>query len=275
MKNILYVENNICIVVTFGIEGISKFDNHNKWNHEHGTPTDSNLWDLPQIFNECNGLYHKLRKAGHTGLFYYTDNDCWERDLRPKEIGLGLHGKAIAGIDDKVADNVELFFISTHGAMDGSKETTVLYYNIDKDDFLGLSGNWKLGDGKLKWLIMSSCGTINIKNVAPWHTIFHKLHEICGAYSLFYAFEDLGEDLGEELVDGHTVADAWLSSTQKHVFNPAVVIAAENEKTWNNGKPLWNLTTINNDHLSGHGHTVPDISKSDVFWISKYWVEKG
>lgn len=254
-------------MATFGIEVITNFDKYRKF-------SKSSTHDLPYAHNEANSLYKKLRQAGHIGLFYFTDNDCWERDLRSKTIGIRGEGLTVQGIDDKMADNVNLFYIFTHGTNDG--KFTHLTYNSVKESHDGISIYWRLGDGKLKWLIMASCSTINPKNLLSWLHIFENLHEICGAYKIFFGFEDMGEKLGQKLIDGHTVTDAWLDSTQSlfwRLYNPSIVVAAENQKSWNDGKPLWALTTINNDHLLGHGTTMPDISNKDIRWLSYIWVE--
>jgi len=239
----------------FGIEVITKFDKYREFS---GKPSI----DLPYGINKANGLLKKLREAGHYKRFYKTvDSDCHEIDLRDKSFG---------GSDDKWAENVDLFFIDTHGGNNNSE--TVLTYNIKKDEWEGKSSTWKLGQTILKWLFTLSCTTISLKNPLMCWNIFEGLHEYCGTYDLLtytnLNAEEVGKDIAENLTDGHTVANAWVDGiTDDWINNFPIVVSAEKQDTWNNSDPKYDLTTLNLDHLPEHGFQCPKVSPEDKYWL--------
>lgn len=113
-------------MANFGVEGIQYFDAY--------SANSGNLVDnLIYVFNICNGLDEKLRNAGHTRVFYWANNDCWEMDIRSNNFG---------GMDDSWSDNVDLFFIFTHGRNDGGN--TKLVYNVKMHNWLADSSTWRL-----------------------------------------------------------------------------------------------------------------------------------
>ena len=57
------------------------------------------------------------------------------------------------------------------------------------------------------------------------------------------------------------------------VDNHPMVIACEQQSTYNGGNFLWPLTTLNRDHLWGEGTTVSDIFPADKYWLSWRWAE--
>jgi len=101
------------IATDFGIEGIRYFD---AFRANSGYSAD----DLTYVFNICNGLDEKLRGSGDTRQFYWANNDCWEIDLRSNNFGV---------TDDSWSDNVDLFFILTHGTNEGGNAK--LAYNVN------------------------------------------------------------------------------------------------------------------------------------------------
>lgn len=248
---------------TFGVEGIRNFANL----RASGMNFKKKPEDLPYTFNICNGIYRELKNAGHTCRFYWANRDCWEIDLRRTD-----HG----GIDDDWADNVDLFFICTHGNHD-SNGKPLLAYDINRNDWIGNAIHWHLGNRQCEWLMMYACSTIDLNNVLGVWDVFQRLHEICGAWDYMYwgwTTEECGEDVGDNLTDGDAVSSAWLDGVSDWwVDNHPIVVAAEREISWNNGNFLWALTTMNRDHLWGHGNTVSDIFPSDKYWISWRWAE--
>lgn|GEM_PF-3247899 len=251
----------------FGIEAISKYDNRRK-NYADDTSVIT-----VGVYAQNNALVKKLlhsKPKPDVKRYIKVETDCEELDLHDMNDN--------GGQDLKWAENVDIFFISTHGHNDGTN--AVLAYDNNRNEWDGNSKNWKLGDSNLlKWLLLFSCTTVNLKNpLGFWH-VFENLHELCGFYEDLFLSDkigdDLGSDLGQKLIDGETtVADAWLEATTESDYNTAaVVISAENQKTWNNGKPIWNDTTMNLDHLKGHGYTCPNVTAQDKHWLGVKWVE--
>lgn len=246
-------------MATFGIEGIRHFS------HARAAGWDAS--DLTYVFNNCNGLDNALRSHGHTRSFYWAETDCWEIDLNDTSKG---------GIDSDYGDNVDLFFISTHGNhWDGH---AVVLYDVARNNFVGDSHNWLLGNNwNLEWLLMYACETLNLSSPLDYWDIFQRLHKICGAYDLMWdgwTVDECGEDTGNNMTNGNTVAESWIDGVSDWWFdNHPMVIAAERADTWHSGNPDWGNTTMYCDHLWGHGTTVSDISPSDKYWLSWRWSE--
>ena len=252
-------------MATFGISGIRYFGNLRKVGGDKTKKID----DLTYVFNICNGLDRKLKDAGHIGAFYLTNDNVWETDLRDPSAGGG-------GDDNNWADTVDLFFILTHG--NNLNGHTTLNYNVEKNRFLGDSSTWRLGNNNdCDWLLMYGCKTIDRNNPFKFWERFMRLHEICGAWGNMvdgFTTDEVGEDVGYNITDGHTIANSWIDGVSDWaVDNHPIVIAAERRSTHNNGNFIWSHTTMNNDHFWGHGVTVSPIDVSEKFWLSFMWAE--
>lgn len=248
-------------MATFGIEGIRNFS------HLRASGAVTKADDLTYTFNICNGLDQKLRDAGHTRSFYWAQTDCFEKDLRDLTRG---------GIDNDWSDNVDLFFINTHGGFwDGRGH---LAYDVAADNWIGDQNDYRLGDNwNLEWLLVYGCDTINRDNPLHLWEAFQRMHEYCGAYDTMWdgtTTDECGEDVGDNLTSGHTVCYSWIDGVSDWwVDNHPMVLAAEVAGTYNNGNFDWPNTTLNRDHLWGHGTTVGDIWPADKFWLSWQWSE--
>jgi hypothetical protein len=247
-------------MANFGIEGIRYFANL------RATGLVSKAEDLTYVFNICNGLDSELRSAGHARRFYWANRDCWEVDL---------HSSALGGADDDWADDVDLFFILSHGNHDAGN--AILAYDINVNEWIGNSGNWRLGNVQCEWLLIYGCKTVNLANPLSFWDVFQRLHQLCAAYDNMWdgvTTDEVGEDVGDNLTSGDTVATSWIDGVSDWwVDNHPIVISAERASTWNGGSPDWARTTLNRDHLWGHGTTVSDISTADKFWLSWRWAE--
>jgi hypothetical protein len=248
-------------MASFGVEGIRHFSNL----RAAGAVTKAD--DLTYVFNICNGLDEQLRDAGHTRSFYWAETDCWEIDLRDRSVG---------GIDDAWSDNVDLFFILTHGGYwDGQAH---LAYDIQRNQWLADSSTWRLGDNtQAEWLLIYGCHTVNLANPVEHWDVFQRLHIFCGAYDNMWdgiTTDEVGEDVGDNLTDGDLVGSSWIDGVSDWwVDNHPIVIAAEREATWNGGSFDWPNTTQYRDHLWGHGATVGDIFPAEKYWLSWRWSE--
>jgi hypothetical protein len=238
----------------FGIEGIRYFDNVNA----SGIFGAKKAVDLPYAFNICGGLDEKLRKAGHKRIFYWGGDDCWEIEMRS-------HLKD--GIDEQCADNVDLFFIHTHCRNDNGKPQ--LLYNVEHDKWISGSEDWHFGDKNLEWLMIFGCNSIDLNKVGQLWNIFRRLHMFCGNYDLTYegwTVDEIGDDLGEDLTDGDSVCRAWIDAVADWWLDehPAIIAAERRDVCKEDGSIDWPNTTMNQDHLLGHGTTVQDISPKDI-----------
>jgi hypothetical protein len=242
----------------FGIEGIRYFDRAIDEGHIVVSEPE-----LPYVFNICNGLDKGLRDAGHSRAFYWANDLCWEIDIKSVTKG---------GSDEIWADNVDLFFIITHSGY--WNHATHLVYNVAIQHFETNSTDWELGTRQLEWLCIFGCFTHDLAAPLDHLHLFQRLHQFCGSYdnlSSGWTVTEAGEDFADELTDGEPVSRAWLSALSDWwLDNHPISLAVERRETWNNGNPNWSNTTLNRDHLWGHGTTVPDIFPTDIYWMS--WI---
>lgn len=248
-------------MASFGIEGIRHFSNL------RASGTVSKADDLRYVFNVCNGLDSELRAAGHTRRFYWGETDCWEIDMRAVAEG---------GIDSDWADDVDLFFIFTHG--NHSDGHAMLAYDVERDRWIGTSEDWRFGDDwNLEWLLIYGCHTVERADPITLWPVFQRLHVLCGAWGDMWdgpTTDEVGEDVGDNLTDGKTVEDSWLDGVSDWWFdNHPIALAMEVQATWNGGSFDWPNTTLMRDHLWGHGTTVADIYPADRYWMSWWWAE--
>jgi Family of unknown function (DUF6345) len=158
-----------------------------------------------------------------------------------------------------------------------------LSYNSKDSEWWADSKNWKLGDKKLKWLMLHSCDTMNLGHIKALLSIFQKLHEICGSYGTMnsgHTTDEEGENIADNLTKhGKSVADAWIDGVDDWAWdNHPMIVAAENCDSVKvaTGRTDWPLTTMARDHLTEPGHLtepVPDIPNSDICWLSIKWKE--
>jgi Family of unknown function (DUF6345) len=253
-------------MASFGIEGIRHFS-HLRASGMFSEEEKKKIGDLTYVFNICNGLDEALQDEGHTRAFYWSETDCWEIDMRDDSQG---------GIDNEFVDAVDLFFINTHGG--NWSAAAHLGYDVDHNAWISTSNHWRFGENfDLDWLMIYGCETVNFDNPPELWNVFQRLHEICGAWGSMYdgtTTDEVGEDVGDYLTDGDTVAMAWIDGVSDwHVDNHPIVLSMEREISFNDGNFLWILTNISRDHFHGHGTTTPDVPPADKFWMSWLWSE--
>ncbi len=116
----------------------------------------STAGDLTYTFNRCNGLGSKLRGAGHTRAWYWANTDCWETDIRDSDQG---------GDDRSYVDDVDLFYIETHGNHESDGQARMLY-DTPQTGWRTYSGKWQLGENwNCEWVMAFSCKTVDRNNV--------------------------------------------------------------------------------------------------------------
>lgn len=245
----------------FGIEAI-RYCNHAR---AAGVTTSS---DLTYTFNRANGFDSKLRSAGHGRAFYWANTDCWETDIRDNDRG---------GADRSWVDDVDLFWIETHGNHTADGQALMLY-DTPQTGWFTFSGDWQLGENwNAEWVMAYSCKTVDRNNVAGLWNIFGGLHIYCGAWENMYdawTTDECGEDVAHNLVHGDTVSHAWHDGVSDWaVDNHPITVCVGDSATWNNGNIRWDLSALNRDHLWGHGSVVPDLPPSRQACLLWRWTE--
>lgn len=245
----------------FGVEGIRNFNNL------RAAMGEEIATDLPYTYNITNGVYDTLRNAGYANRFYWTQDDVWELDLQSAHLN---------GLDASMADDVDLYFLSTHGRNDDG--VISLGYNSEDDDWIGHSTDWRLGDRDIEWLAIYSCDTVNIDDFGNqgyrrYNDIFYGLHLLLGSYEKMYtgsANAHRGRNFAENLLDGDTVKSAWMDGVSYN--NHPAVLSAERDSTWNGGSVDWPNTTMELDKYHGRGGAVSDIDHNSLYWIGVQWL---
>ena len=247
-------------MATFGVEGIRYFSHlraPEKW------PTRR---DLTYVFNICNGFDSALRNAGHTRKFYWANRDVWENDL---------HSTNMGGDDDAWSDNVDAFFILTHGNHEAGH--ALLAYDININEWIGNSVNWRLGNINCEWLFVFGCHTCRSRQSAQLLGHFPTPAPVLRRLRRHVGFNydrRMRRGYRRRLTDGDTVASSWIDGCSDWLLdNHPIVLSAERQSTWNGGNFDWPNTTLNRDHFWGHGTTVSDIFPADKFWLSWRWSE--
>jgi hypothetical protein len=245
----------------FGVEGIRYF------NHARAAGV-STAGDLTYTFNRCNGFDRELRHSGHVRSFYWGNTDCWETDIRDADLG---------GDDDNWVDDVDIFWIETHGnhTTDGQAR---LLYDTPHHNWRTFSGQWELGENwNLEWLMAYSCSTVDLDVVPGLWNIFARMHIYCGAWGSMWdgiTTDECGEDVGDNLTDGDTVSESWIDGVSDWWFdNHPITVCVGNANTWNGGNIQWSQSYLNRDHLWGHGNVEPDLPPSQQACILWRWAE--
>jgi hypothetical protein len=106
---------------------------------------------------------------------------------------------------------------------------------------------------------------------------FAGLHMFCGAWDNMYdgiTTDECGEDVGDNLTDGETVADSWIDGVSDWaVDNHPIVVCVGDAATWNGGNIRWDLSYIDRDHLWGHGQVLPDLAPAQQACLLWRWAE--
>ncbi|MFC5509836.1 DUF6345 domain-containing protein [Massilia jejuensis] len=245
----------------FGVEAIRYF------NHARAAGV-STAGDLTYTFNRSNGFDAKLRSAGHARAFYWANTDCWESDIRDVDQG---------GADRSWVDDVDLYWQETHGGHEADGRARMLY-DAPRTEWRTYSNRWQLGeDWNNEWVMAYSCETVKRDRVTGLWNIFARMHIYCGGWGTMWdgiTTDECGEDVADNLTDGDTVSQAWHNGVSDwYVDNHPITVCVGNAATWNGGAIRWDLSTLNRDHLWGHGNVEADLAPAQQACILWYWTE--
>jgi hypothetical protein len=153
-----------------------------------------------------------------------------------------------------------------------------LLYDTPATEWVGNSSRWQLGeDWNNEWVMAYSCDTAALPTITGLWNIFARMHIFCGAWDLMWdgiTTDECGEDVGDNLIHGDTVSHAWHDGVSDwYVDNHPVTVCVGDAATWNNGNIRWERSTINRDHLWGHGVVDPDLAPAQQACLLWYWTE--
>lgn len=209
-----------------------------------------------------------LREAGHVRAFYWSNTDCWEIDVRDDDRG---------GQDRDWVDDVDLFWIEAHGNRTSDGQAQMLF-DTPQTGWRTFSGDWQLGENwNAEWIMAFSCKTVNRNLLTGLWNIFAGLHIYCGAWDNMYdgiTTDECGEDVADNLVDGHTVSHSWHDGVSDWaVDNHPITVCVGDAATWNGGSINWGLSFLNRDRLWGHGTVMADLPPSRQACLLWRWTE--
>jgi hypothetical protein len=225
-----------------GVEGIENFD---------GKICDK-LAHCKYCWNIDNGVW---QLAGGPSSFYLPQDEVWAADM--------MSGAQPGGGADRWADNVDLFFIQTHGSVsDLSYNVAVPGCDLDPTQV-------RLGK-QLEWLAMYSCSVIDLNNVVgQWYDVMQGLHMVLGAYGLVWygwTLEECGRDFASALKRGRSMSSAWFDGfTDWWACNKLAIVSAEEDAT----PPF----VLDNDGWWGYGSVGHDVPHDNIGYMQWVWIE--
>jgi hypothetical protein len=206
---------------------------------------------LDQLDN-CNviaeGFGQVMEWAGHKWEIKHKQNEATPADW--------VYKGARARPDDKLCtakgddarkghgvDTVDFAIVVTHGArgFDVVGKRTLkfakVYFNVKPCRFCG--HKTRLGDGKLKWLVIDACHCLDIDKSdgytpwSMWKDSFYGLHTIfgfTGNTTDSWWVNDRGSAFALEIIADSELAEAWIDSSYSHFCKdrPSVATAGRN-----------------------------------------------
>jgi hypothetical protein len=147
----------------------------------------------------------------------------WEFNLKNAQgVAADWIDPAFGGSDNAAgrgADSVEFAYLATHGGIFTDKPDPYWVATFDQTKCYWPSDQARLGNGKLKWIVLDACQSLQRdKTVVPWKTwsqVFEGLHTIFGFnrnVSDAWWSNDRGKVFGFAVASDHEMADAWIDA---------------------------------------------------------------
>ena len=192
------------------------------------------------------GFYEEMGACGHEQVFCWGNDNAWERDFRHPDHG----GDSLNWLDD-----VHFCFYSDHGG----NFSNVMHIAFSKavDRCLGNSGDWKLGDKRLKWFVLDCCQCV--LNTSKTHVGDVWFPPAAGVHMIFGFVGNAsdcpagtGRSFGRKAGRGDRLGYAWLDEASDNGTAIAMAYGAtrdeainrrENEtiawRDWDVSSPNW------------------------------------
>lgn len=176
---------------------------------------------------DAQGYASWMSFFGHTRKFLLGNSGVWPNDA--------VNQPSISnGMDSWYADDVNMFYIATHG----SSNPTRFFYtagstrNIDGistclSPTFSTSTNkqwWRLGDKNARIVNLSTCQSLQLEHLAHWDAVAQGLHLLTGFHNNVADSPSIGGNYGfYGNLPGFTVKQAWFAARPKG--DTAVVMA--------------------------------------------------
>jgi hypothetical protein len=135
----------------------------------HGTP---GLADISGTDTSAQGFnnYIKSRK-NWSSRFEWGNDNAWEEDFKFANAPGG-------GTDSDWSDAVDFAFFAGHGSLGA------FYFGSTVDDHTMVAQDARWGDGRLKWIVLHACQTMQANFAwTVWDPVFKGLHQMFGFHT--------------------------------------------------------------------------------------------
>jgi len=149
--------------------------------------------DLKNCDNDAEGFYDHLSGVK---WFNFGDDSAWDTDF--EQSGTGTPS---AGSDTLYADNVDIVYFAGHG--------WISFGVTNHDNGSASPSEMALGNGRCRYLVISSCEPMSDGGTARWQPIFKGLRAMFSFRTTIGDSADRGRKFAHYLNDGHYMDDAW------------------------------------------------------------------
>ncbi len=222
---------------------------------------DSDLGSLFWVWERCARFNAELDDTD-TKRFYYnlTGDNWWLQDT-------SLDPNAY---DGGTLDNVDLFYINTHGGAGEVSSTWAMY----DDDMRAYSFLMRLGDEARRQSIFASysCETLKVSDGRAWTRLGSMvdggLRYLAGSHDTLYdspSTEEVGEEFADNLQHGYTFRNAWKSGNTDWATNQDLIVIAT-------GAGSANCNNRRDTMKWNNYHTYPRLQDGAATWMCWfYW----
>jgi hypothetical protein len=226
----------------------------------------------------ANGFGKTMEKCGHKWSIKQTEKTAkaadWISRKAPKSFDLDLcPDKGDDAASGSGVDTVDFALIASHGAMWVKDRTHphLCTIGFGSKPCRFCSTQVQFGDGKLKWLILDACHTLEVngpKGFNPWsvwRSSFHGLHMIFGFTSQSsdsWWSSDRTEFFATQICNGEEMAEAWIRCAFSY-WEDQYPVAAAAGKDSSDADTRLETETINS--------ALPSIQNKDVKAMQWMW----
>lgn len=245
----------------------------------------ANLKPLDYCNDIAEGFGWVMEKAGHKWEIKHKQNGATPADwvYKGARADQGSSRCSAKGDDARPGhgvDTVDFAIVVTHGGhvpdvvgKPGSyhtKKMVTVFFNVKPCRFC--SHKTRFGDGKLKWLVLDSCYSLQIdkpEGYTPWSIwkdSFYGLHTIfgfTGQTTDSWLVNDRGTAFALEIFADSELAEAWIDSAYSHLCKDRPVVATAGR----NIKDAYNR--VGTERISSSFDSIPHKEVNAIAWVTR------